>query len=92
VLAYRVKVSGPIADGETTGQITYFVVDKATHAVLGRFVLPNASHTMRAFRLLVEVTALADAYDVGVFDEASRFVSSGYDLEAPPAGAVGAAA
>jgi hypothetical protein len=90
--AGKITVSGPIADGETTSQVSYFVVEKATGAVLGRFVLPSASLAMHSFRLQVDVAALVDAYDAGVFGPDGLFRSSNFTVEAPPHGAIGAAA
>jgi hypothetical protein len=86
----RILVSGEIPVGPQGGSAKYFVVDKPTHDVRGEFTLPSASDRMQAFRLLVTVAARADDYDVGVFDEGGRFVSSGFTVEAPPRGAVGA--
>jgi hypothetical protein len=90
--AYEITVSGPVPEGSTTGAVTYFVIDKVTSNVLGHIVLPNASTQVHGFSIILKVAALADAYDVGVFGADGRFVSSGFAVEAPPRGAVGAAA
>ncbi len=89
--AVYLTVSGRIPDGPTTGNVTYFVVDKSRNAIVGSITLPNASKVSHAFRLNVRVASLSDSYDVGLFDEAGEFASAGFTVEAPKPleGAVG---
>jgi hypothetical protein len=90
----RVTVSGPIREGDSTREIRYFVVNKATQAVLGSFVLPDATHGITGFRLVVNLAAPADAYDAGVFNDQGGFVSAGFTINPSGhrQGAVGAVA
>lgn len=91
VLAYQLTVSGNIPEGPTTSTVTYFVMDREKNAVVGNILLPNASESIRRFRLLVSVPRFSDSFDVGVFDTGGAFVSAGFTIEAPqaPRGAVG---
>jgi len=78
----RITVSGEIAEGPTPGSVTYFVIDAATQAILGDLVLPDAGREIRRFRIPVHVARQADAFDVGLFDDAGHFVSAGFAIEA----------
>lgn len=88
----QLKVSGAIPHGETTGNITYFVVDRSTGSIAGNLTLPNASKVASSFAMAVDVPRVADTYDVGTFSEAGEFVSAKFDLTMPqaPKGAYGA--
>ena len=88
----RALVSGLLSrDPKQAG--AHVVVDKATHAVLGQFTLPVGSDEIRAFRLVVALTAGAEAYDVGMLGKDGRFASSKFTIEPPgdPRGAMGPA-
>jgi hypothetical protein len=84
-------VSGQIPDGPTTANVTYFVIDKSSNAIVGSINLPNASQVSHAFRLTVKVSDPTGSFDVGHFDDAGKFVSAGFTIEVPtrPSGAVG---
>src|SRR5262245_54297369 len=94
-LVVEITVSGRVPDvpmaGSTTGTKTYFVVDKDKSAIVGSITLPSSSKPHGAFRITVRVPSASENFDVGVFDDAGGFVSSGFTLEVPkpPSGAVG---
>jgi hypothetical protein len=83
--AIEITVSGRIPDvpGSTTGATTYFVVDKDKSAIVGSITLPNTSKPHSAFRIAVRVPSASRSFDVGVFNDAGGFVSSGFTVEAP---------
>ena len=91
VLAPEITVTGSIANGPTTANVTYFVVDRGRNAVVGNITLPDASTVSHAFRLNVQVPNPSGSLDVGSFDDSGKFVSAGFTVEGGqlPAGAVG---
>jgi hypothetical protein len=86
----EIKVSGHIKKGPTTGNVTYFVLDKSNNTVVGNVMLPDASTQVNRFRIAVNVPS-SSSFDVGTYDDAGRFVSAGFTIETPtlPTGAVG---
>lgn len=88
--AIEIKVSGRIKKGPTTHNITYFVLDKSNNAIVGSFMLPDASSQVNLFKIPVKVPTLS-SFDVGTYDETGRFVSAGFTIETPsmPTGAIG---
>jgi hypothetical protein len=91
VFAVEITISGQIKNGPTTRNVTYFVLDKSSNAVVGNITLPDASTFANAFRLQVAVPRLSEIFGVGTFDETGNFVSAGFQIEVPepPTGAVG---
>jgi hypothetical protein len=91
VLAPEITVSGSIPQGQTTANITYFVVDSASNAIVGNITLPDASTIANSFRLNVRVPHLSDSFDVGTMSDDGEFASAGFTIETPtaPTGAVG---
>jgi pyridoxine/pyridoxamine 5'-phosphate oxidase len=91
VLAPEITVSGSIPQGQTTANVTYFVVDRARNAVVGNITLPDASTVANSFRLNVRVPQLSDNFDVGTMSDDGEFVSAGFTIETltAPTGAVG---
>ena len=89
-----IMVSGSIPDGNTTSNITYFVVDRQRNAIVGNLTLPNASLIARSFSLQVKVPSYSDSLDVGLFDDDGNFTSAGFRVEGgqAPEGAVGPSA
>ncbi len=43
--AHEITVTGVLPKGDTTGTVTYFIVDTANNIVVGQVVLPNAVKT-----------------------------------------------
>jgi hypothetical protein len=82
VLPVHAVVSGPLSRDPTQAG-AHVVVDKATHTVLGQFSLPVLHEGVRAFRLVVPLSAAAEAYDVGLLSKDGRFASSGFVIEPP---------
>jgi hypothetical protein len=91
VLAPEITVSGSIPQGQTTANISYFVLDRARNAVVGNITLPDASTVANSFRLNVRVPQLSDNFDVGTMSDDGEFVSAGFTIETltAPTGAVG---
>ena len=40
--AYDIVVTGTLPSGDTTGTVTYFVIDTTNNTIVGQVVLPNA--------------------------------------------------
>ena len=74
----NVLVSGNIPKGETTRNITYFVVDKNTKAILSETVLPEVSDRLDAVRVLLRVQRVSGDYDIGTFASSGEFRPAGF--------------
>ena len=81
--------------GDTTGNVTYFVIDTTTNTVVGQVVLPNAVKKSTSVSLIVKVPNASASYQIGTFDEDGFHASSFLSVRNPtsnqrPAGAIGA--
>ena len=75
----EVTVTGTLPMGDTTGIVTYFVIDTTTNSVVGQVVLPNAVKKKTSVSMTVKVPNASASYQIGTFDEdgfhASSFLS-----------------
>jgi hypothetical protein len=59
---FEITISGKIANGPTTRNVTYVVVfDRSHNAVIGDITLPDASTFANAFRLKVNVPQVSES-------------------------------
>ena len=94
--AAEVTVTGTLPIGDTTGNVTYFVIDTTTNSVVGHVVLPNAVKRKLQFQLPVKVPNASASYQIGTFDEDGFHASSFLSVRNPtsnqrPPGAIGRA-
>ena len=91
--AYEFSITGTLPIGDTTGNVTYFVIDTTTNTVVGHVVLPNAVQKETSVAVPVNVPNASASYQIGTFDEdgfhASSFLSIHNPTQGPP-GAIGA--
>ncbi|MDX8482047.1 hypothetical protein RFN28_26815 [Mesorhizobium sp. VK24D] len=97
----EVSVRGTLPVGDTTENVTYFILDTAKSTIVGQVILPNAVTRSLAVSLTVKVPSAAGSLAIGTFDEGGTFqVASFLRVEIPavdpsgehPGGAVGPSA
>jgi hypothetical protein len=76
VLALEITVTGTLPNGNTTGVVTHFVVDRTKGAIVGQVVLPDAARQNNSVSLNVKVPGIAAAFAIGTFDDAGNFQES----------------
>ncbi|TIN25092.1 MAG: hypothetical protein E5Y31_16590 [Mesorhizobium sp.] len=90
----EVTVRGVLPIGDTTENVTYFIVDTAKSAIVGQVVLPRAVKRSLAVALTVKVPSTAGSLAIGTFDDGGNFQAPSFlRVETPaverPDGAVG---
>ncbi|WP_149908071.1 hypothetical protein [Mesorhizobium sp. SARCC-RB16n] len=90
----EVTVRGVLPIGETTENVTYFILDTAKSAIVGQIVLPKAVKRSLAVALTVKVPSTAGSFAIGAFDDGGNFQAASFlRVETPaverPDGAVG---
>ena len=91
----EVTVRGVLPIGDTTENVTYFILDTAKSAIVGQVMLPKAVKRSLAVALTVRVPSSAGSLAIGTFDDGGNFqVASFLPVDTPavqsPDGAVGA--
>jgi|SRR5947208_7968124 len=91
----EVTVRGVLPIGDTTENVTYFILDTAKSAIVGQVMLPKAVKRSLAVALTVRVPSSAGSLAIGTFDDGGNFqVASFLRVDTPavqsPDGAVGA--
>src|SRR3954452_1578171 len=81
--AHEITVTGVLPKGDTTGTVTYFVVDTANNIVVGQVVLPNAIKTDMSVKLPVKVPNASASYAIGTFDDKGFTPSSFLSVRNP---------
>ncbi|AZO28485.1 MULTISPECIES: hypothetical protein [unclassified Mesorhizobium] len=92
--AMEVTVRGVLPIGDTTENVTYFILDTLKSAIVGQVMLPKAVKRSLAVSLTVKVPSSAGSLAIGTFDDGGKFeVASFLRVEVPavqnPGGAVG---
>ncbi|CDX40904.1 hypothetical protein MPLDJ20_310002 [Mesorhizobium plurifarium] len=92
--AMEVCVRGVLPIGDTTENVTYFILDSAKNTIVGQVILPKAAKQSLAVSLTVKVPSTAGSFAIGTFDDGGNFqVASFLRVENPavhrPAGAAG---
>jgi hypothetical protein len=67
LLAYEVSVTGTLPQGETTRDVTYFIVD-STNTVVGHVVLPDAAPKFNSISMTVKVPNASTSLAIGTFE------------------------
>jgi hypothetical protein len=102
LIAYDITITGTLPNGNTTGTVTYFVIDTSTKTIVGQVVLPDAVKQNNSVSLTLKVPKASASYAIGSFDndgfQASSFLRvqnpTSDRLSAPsgrPSGTVGLA-
>ena len=69
--------------GDTTGIVTYLIIDTTTNGVVGQVVLPNAVKEKTSVSMIVKVPNASASYQIGTFDEDGFHVSSFLSIHNP---------
>lgn len=72
-VSHEIVVIGSLPRGETTQNVTFFIVDRATKTIVSQVVLPDASNSFNAVEMRLKVGRYASAYDIGTFDANGEF-------------------
>ena len=76
--AHEIVVTGTLPQGETTQNVTYFIVDRNTKTIVSQVILPDASNRFNAVEMRLTIGRSSGAYDVGSFDSNGEFKPSGF--------------
>jgi hypothetical protein len=93
--AVEVTVTGTLPSGNTTGTVTYFIIDKSSNTIVGQVMLPDAAKQNNSVAITVKVPSSTGSFAVGTFGDEGNFQPSGFlRVNAPPpdqrpSGAVG---
>ncbi|WP_131802863.1 hypothetical protein [Mesorhizobium sp. ORS 3428] len=80
----EVTVRGTLPVGDTTENVTYFILDTAKRAIVGQVILPKAVPRSLAVSLTVKVPSTAGSLAIGTFDDGGNFqVASFLRVEIP---------
>ena len=89
---YDIVVTGTLPSGDTTGTVTYFVIDTTTNTIVGQVALPNAVPRKTSVSLPLKVPNASGSYAIGTFDNAGGFRAANFlSVAIPPAANVPAA-
>lgn len=90
----EVTVRGVLPFGDTTENVTYFILDTVKSAIVGQVILPKAVKRSLAVALTVKVPSTAGSLAIGTFGDGGNFQAASFlRVEIPvverPGGAVG---
>jgi hypothetical protein len=94
---FEITVTGTLPKGNTTGVVTYFIIDSATGTIVSQIMLPDAAQQNNAVAITVRVPSASASYAVGTFDSNGAFQASNFlrvsspGMDPRPGGAVGPA-
>jgi len=92
----EVTIRGVLPIGDTTENVTYFILDTARSAIVGQVNLPKAVKRSLAVALTVKVPSAAGSLAIGTFEGGNFQVASFLRVETPTVerldGAVGPSA
>jgi hypothetical protein len=93
-MTHEIIVSGTLPKGETTQNLTYFIVEHDTKAIVSQVFLPNASNRIDNVHMLLKVARVCTSYEIGTFEandefKPVQFLSVRGDLNPSPAGGPG---
>ncbi|MES5488918.1 hypothetical protein QMZ05_39770 [Bradyrhizobium sp. INPA03-11B] len=88
---HEILVAGNLPRGQTTGNITYFIIDRSSKAIVSQVTLPDASNQFNRVEIRLKVARLSGAYDIGTFQSNGEFKPAEFlavrsDLDTPPSG------
>jgi len=91
---YEIIVSGALPRGETTKNVTHWIVDRDTNAIVSQVVLPDRSNHFNNVEMRLKVARPSSGYSVGTFQsdgqfKAADFLSVRSDLNPSSSGPVG---
>ena len=70
---HEIIVSGTLPKGETTQNVTYWIVDGDTNAIVSHVVLPDRSNQFSRVDMRLKVARLSSALQIGTFEANGAF-------------------
>jgi hypothetical protein len=70
---HEIIVSGTLPKGETTQNVTYWIVDRDTNAIVSQVVLPDRSNHFNRVEMRLKVARLSSAFQIGTFVDNGEF-------------------
>jgi hypothetical protein len=69
----EITVSGSLPKGETTQNVTYWIIDRDTNAIVSQVVLPDRSNQFNRVEMRLKVARLSSALQIGTFAANGEF-------------------
>jgi hypothetical protein len=70
---HEIVVSGALPKGETTQNVTYWIIDRDTNAIVSQVVLPDRSNQFNRVEMRLKVARLSSAFQIGTFAANAEF-------------------
>jgi hypothetical protein len=70
---HEIVVSGTLPKGETTQNVTYWIVDRDTNAIVSQVVLPDRSNQFNRVEMRLKVARQSSALQIGTFESNGAF-------------------
>ena len=70
---HEIIVSGALPNGETTQNVTYWIIDRDTNAIVSQVVLPDRSNQFNRVEMRLKVARLSSAFQIGTFAANAEF-------------------
>jgi len=64
---HEIIVTGTLPKGETTQNVTYWIIDRDTNAIVSQVVLPDRSNQFNRVEMRLKVARLSSAFQIGTF-------------------------
>ena len=87
ILSFEVKVTGSLPIGDTTRNITYFIIDASKKTIVGQVNLPDAVRQPMRVSISVKVQNALGAFAIGTFNNGEFESASFLSVNDPAAGA-----
>jgi hypothetical protein len=75
-MASEITITGTLPKGNTTRNVTYYLVDASRNTIVNQVVLPDAVDQNNLVSLAVTVPSATASYAIGTFDDGGRFLAS----------------
>jgi hypothetical protein len=70
---HEIIVSGTLPKGETTQNVTYWIVDRDTNSIVSQVVLPDRSNQFSRVEMRLKIARLSSALQIGTFEANGAF-------------------
>ena len=64
---HEINVTGTLPKGETAQNVTYWIIDRDTNAIVSQVVLPDRSNQFNRVEMRLKVARLSSAFQIGTF-------------------------
>jgi hypothetical protein len=70
---HEIIVSGTLPKGETTQNVTYWIIDRDTNAIVSQVILPDRSNQFNRVEMRLKVARPSSTLQIGTFDSNGAF-------------------